>query len=202
MRITKSFREHPFRSAARALTVLILIWAIAFSALWIWGLSEGGGGEADVMIVLGSNVLPSGEPNTVLEARLEKALARYRESPLPIVCCGAQGPDEPMPEGEAMKAWLVRSGVPEDMVTAENASFNTYENIGNALALLPEGAKRALIVTSDYHVPRAVRIARAKGLEAAGLGSPVWLPLNRLRGNTRELLAWVKFLWMRWTGRV
>ena len=101
-----------------------------------------------------------------------------------------------------MKAWLVKNGVPEDAVTAENASFNTYENIGNALSLLPQGAKKALIVTSDYHVPRAIRIARAKGLEATGLASPIWLPLNRLRGNTREILAWGKFLLMLWTGKV
>ena len=198
--------KKPGRSLTRRiftlLGVLVLLWAAAFSALWIWGLAEGAGGEADVMIIPGSNVLPDGTPNTVLMARLETALARYRESPLPIVCCGAQGPDEPMPEGEAMKAWLIGQGVPDGMVTAETHSFNTYENIGNALALLPQGARRALIVTSDYHVPRAVRIARAKGLEAVGLGSPVWLPLNRLRGNTREILAWAKFLWLSWTGKV
>ncbi len=186
----------------RLLAALVLVWAVLFSGLWIWGLAEGRGGEADVMIVLGSNVLPNGEPNTVLEARLREALARYQAAPLPIVCCGAQGPDEPMPEGEAMKAWLVKNGVPQDAVTAETASFNTYENIGNALSLLPQGAKKALIVTSDYHVPRAIRIARAKGLEAAGLASSIWLPLNRLRGNTREILAWIKFLWMSLTGKV
>ena len=190
------------RRILRLLAALVLVWAVLFSGLWIWGLAEGRGGEADVMIILGSNVLPNGEPNTVLEARLREALARYQADPLPIVCCGAQGPDEPMPEGEAMKAWLVKNGVPQDAVTAETASFNTYENIGNALSLLPQGAKKALIVTSDYHVPRAIRIARAKGLEAAGLASPIWLPLNRLRGNSREILAWGKFLLMLWTGKV
>ena len=174
------------RRILRLLAALVLVWAVLFSGLWIWGLSEGRGGEADVMIVLGSNVLPNGEPNTVLEARLREALARYQADPLPIVCCGAQGPDEPMPEGEAMKAWLLKNGVPEDAVTAETASFNTYENIGNALSLLPQGAKKALIVTSDYHVPRAIRIARAKGLEAAGLASPIWLPQPPARKHTGD----------------
>ena len=202
MKITERIRKNPIRFAMWLLAVLILVWTAAFSALWIWGVSEGQGGEADVMIVLGSNVLPDGEPNTVLEARLIQALDWYRKDPMPIVCCGAKGPDEPMPEGDAMKAWLIRQGVPEAMVYAETASFNTYENIGNAIALLPEGASRALIVTSDYHVPRAVRIARAKGLEASGLASPVWLPLNRLRGNSRELLAWVKYFLMKWTGKL
>ena len=191
-----------FRRVLRLLGILVLIWTVLFSGLWLWGLAEGGGGDADVMIVLGSNVLPDGEPNTVLHARLEKALERYREDPIPIVCCGAQGPDEPMPEGEAMKAWLIRQGVPEEMVSAETASVNTYENIRNAMPLLPEGARRALIVTSDYHIPRSLRIARANGLEASGLASPIWLPINRLRGNSRELLAWVKFIWMSWTGKV
>ena len=189
------------RKALAALAVLVFLWAGAFAALWIAGLAMSTDGAADAIIVLGSQVLPSGEPNWVLERRLEAALARYERTPLPIICCGAKGPDEPVPEAESMKKWLVRHGVPEAMIRAEAASFNTYENLDNAKALLPAGTVRVLVVTSDYHLPRALAIARAKGLDASGLGSPVYLS-GRLRNHTREMLSWLKFFWMKWTGKL
>lgn len=146
---------------------------------------------SDAIVVLGAQVLPDGTPNVLLEWRLQKALEQYRLSPRLIIACGAQGSNEPLPEGEAMRNWLIKNGVPEGDVIAETESYNTRENLENALALLPEGAKSILIVTSDYHVPRALAIAHDLGIEATGVGSPTryWL-----KNRAREVLAWGKYL--------
>ena len=48
------------------------------------------------------------------------------------------------------------------------------------------------IVTSDYHLPRAMQLARDRGLAAEGLGSPC-KPEYWMKNHFREVLAWGKY---------
>lgn len=149
--------------------------------------------QTDAIVVLGAQVYPDGSLSPQLELRMEAALASYLENPRLIISCGAQGGKEPCPEGEAMKAWLMEKGVPEKDILAETASFNTRKNLKNARALLPADADHITLVTSDYHLPRALAIARDAGLEAEGIGSPCkkeyWV-----KNHFREVLAWGKYV--------
>lgn len=149
-------------------------------------------GEYDAIIVLGAQVLPNGKPNVQLELRLEQALSYYQEHPTLIISCGAQGSNEPAPEGDVMRAWLIERGVDPAHAISETNSYNTWQNLKNAKALLPENAARVIVVTSDYHLPRALQIAKDLGLEADGLGSPI-LPLWWFKNHAREVLAWCKY---------
>ena len=150
--------------------------------------------DFDAIVVLGAQVLPSGEPNTQLQWRLDAALRVFEQKQVPIVTTGAQGRDEPMPEAEAMKSYLTRHGVPAEMILTDPDSFNTRENLRNAAKLLREAGevRKVLIVTSDYHLPRAMALANDEGLEAAGLGSPC-KPEYWLKNHAREALSWVKY---------
>lgn len=147
----------------------------------------------DAIIVLGAQVLPDGRPNVQLEWRLEAALKAWQDHPCLIVACGAQGVDEPRPEADVMRDWLIEKGVPEDQVFAENTSFNTRENIENAMALLADHpVSRVVVVTSDYHLPRALALCRDAGVVAGGIGSPC-KPEYWFKNHGREALAWVKY---------
>ena len=158
--------------------------------------------DYDAMIVLGAQVLSDGTPNTQLQWRLDAALEAWRAQRVPIVVCGAQGKDEPLPEAEAMKQYLAERGVPAEEILTDPDSFNTKENLRNAAALLREagGAEKVLIVTSDYHLPRAMALAGDMGFRAAGLGSPC-KPEYWLKNHAREALAWVKYWGTRLLGR-
>ena len=96
-----------------------------------------------------------------------------------------------------MKQYLMDQGVSEAWIREDPESFNTLENLENAKELLSEfpDVCRILIVTSDYHVPRSLAIAKDLGYKAAGLGSPCkkeyWL-----KNHAREALAWCKY-WAR-----
>ena len=68
-------------------------------------------GNYDAIIVLGAQVLLSGEPNTQLQWRLDAAAEAWRLKNVPIAVCGAQGKDEPLPEAEAMRNYLVKQGI-------------------------------------------------------------------------------------------
>ena len=94
-----------------------------------------------------------------------------------------------------MREWLLARGAAEEDVIAETESFNTRENLRNAKAIMDaHGLNRALVVTSDYHVARALELCRQTGIEAAGKGSPS-KPEYFLKNHFREGLSWVK-LWL------
>lgn len=149
------------------------------------------------IIVLGAQVKPDGELSVQLQWRLDKALEMYRQSPQKIVVCGAQGANEPVPEAHAMRDYLTANGVPADQVLTEDSSFNTRQNLANAKALLGEDAERVLLVTSDYHLPRALALAKDTGLDACGVGSPI-KPIYWIKNHYREALAWVKYWLQGW----
>ena len=150
--------------------------------------------QYDAIIVLGAQVKPDGNPSVQLSWRLDAAYEAYVQKNVPIVVCGAQGKDEPMTEAEAMKKYLADKGVPEENVLTDPYSFNTNQNLKNAAKLLEAmpDIKKTLIVTSDYHVPRALALAQDMGFEACGMGSPCkseyWI-----KNHAREALAWCKY---------
>jgi len=148
----------------------------------------------DAIIVLGAQVKPDGSPSVQLSWRLDAAAEAYGEKKVPVVVCGAQGNDEPMPEAVAMKQYLIEKGVAEEDILTDPDSFNTNQNLRNAGVLLkdkPEVGK-VLVVTSDYHVPRSLALAKDQGFEAVGLGSPC-KPEYWLKNHAREALAWIKY---------
>ncbi|MBR3494303.1 MAG: YdcF family protein [Clostridia bacterium] len=153
------------------------------------------------IVVLGAQVKPDGTPNIQLQWRLDAALEAWKKTPCWIVVCGAQGFNEPAPEGEVMRTYLMAHGVPEEQILVDVESFNTRENLRNAAQLLEgKDVSRVCVVTSDYHVPRALALAEDEGFEACGIPSPTlggwWLVKN----HAREAIAWIKYWCEKITG--
>ena len=148
----------------------------------------------EAIIVLGAQVTPDGSPSVQLGWRLDAAYEAWEQKKVPIVVCGAQGKDEPMTEAEAMERYLASKGVSQEDILKDPDSFNTIQNLRNAARLLSNlpDVHRVLIVTSDYHVPRSMAIARDLGFDACGLGSPC-KPEYWLKNHAREALAWCKY---------
>ena len=147
----------------------------------------------DAIVVLGAQVKPDGQLSLQLTWRMDEAYAMWEKQPSMIVTCGAQGANEPAPEGQVMKEYLMAKGVPEEQILVDDTSFNTRQNLRNAARLLESaGAKQVMIVTSDYHLPRAMALAQDMGLSSSGKGSPTkaeyWL-----KNYTREALSWLKY---------
>ena len=153
--------------------------------------------DYDAIIVLGAQVKPDGSPSVQLGWRLDAAYEAWKQKKVPVVVCGAKGKDEPMPEAEAMSLYLEEKGVPADDILKDPDSFNTNQNLKNAAQLLRQlsGIQRVMIVTSDYHVPRALALAGDLGFNACGMGSPC-KPEYWIKNHAREALAWCKY-WAR-----
>ena len=154
-------------------------------------------GAYDAIIVLGAQVKPSGEPSLQLQWRIDAAAKAWKERESLIVVCGARGANEPATEASVMRDELIKQGVQEDMILMDEKSFNTRQNIANAAKLL-EGREvnHVLVVTSDYHLARAMAIAEDAGLSASGVGAPTLQGLRPwVKNQGREGLAWIKY-WM------
>ena len=65
-------------------------------------------------------------------------------------------------EAAAMRQFLVDLGVPPEAIVSEGNSLNTLENIRNVRAMV--GDARVALITSAYHMPRALKIARQGNL--------------------------------------
>ncbi len=149
--------------------------------------------RGQAILVLGTKIRSDGTMVPQLEARMEAALAAYLAEPRLIICCGAKGEYEPAAEGEVMRLWLIKRGVPEDHVLAECASYNTAQNLKNGIAMLPPSTRHITVVTSDYHLPRSMQIVRDMSLSVEGIGSPC-NPAYWMSNHSRELLAWGKYI--------
>jgi len=173
----------------------VLCYAGLVALVYYWEVNVPQSLEYDSIIVLGAQVLPSGEPSVQLQWRLDKARECYEKKPGYIVVTGGRGANEPEPEGDVMRRVLIEAGVPEMHVISETMATDTQENIRYSWELLKEkGCQKPLIVTSDYHLPRAMAIARDNGLDPLGAGSPCKPGLKFwLKNHLREALAWVKY---------
>ena len=87
----------------------------------------------DFIIVLGSGLINDKVP-PLLASRINKAIDFYWKqaavnTPPTIIFSGGQGPDEGLPEAEAMQNYAVEKGIPLEHTVQENRSVNTYQNM-------------------------------------------------------------------------
>ena len=133
--------------------------------------------DFDYVIIHGSGLLNGERVSKLLRDRLDKAVEIYRSDPSPtiLIPSGGQGPDEKVSEAEAMERYLLSKGIPEKDIIKEDHSTSTMENLRFSKEIIDsrEGRKYTALVTSNYHVYRALRYCRKIGLKCTGIGSHV-----------------------------
>ena len=140
---------------------------LALEGLVISGMSATPPPVLDYMIVLGARVDPDG-PSPALRRRLNAVMAIVGDYPNAIIIAsGGQGSDEPMSEAQCILDELVSRGVAPERILTEDRSTATVENIRFSMALMDAPDARVGIVTNNYHVWRAIAIARKAGLSNA-----------------------------------
>lgn len=134
----------------------------------------------DYVIVLGAHVR-NGVPSRVLAKRLDAALEYAMEhEAVRIIVSGGQGSNETTSEAFAMANYLESRGLDRDRILLEEKSTNTNENLEFSKKLMEKDAAAA-VVSNDFHIFRAVHLARNKGISnAQGLAA---------RDDIRTLLA-------------
>lgn len=168
-----------------AVLLVVLLAVGALSALIMTTAAATPPAGLDRLVVLGAGLRPDGTPTETLQYRLDAALAYLEDNPgTSCIVSGGQGPGESRTEADAMAEYLVAHGLDADRVTKEERSTTTAENIRYSADLLAPDATVA-IVTNDFHLYRALRIAHNNGLpDAHGLAArtnPLYMPQATLR---------------------
>lgn len=197
--VNRWFSTGPGRVAG----VILLIGVVIYGALLVFvsvsGYTNTATGTEQAVIVLGAG-LRGDRPSLLLRYRLDKAYEYACEHPDAIVITtGGQGRDETVPEGQAMRDYLIAKGLDPDRVLQETKSTSTEENFLFARQILLDHGMDAdgaiVYVTNAFHCYRAGQYARRAGFaEVHALPAGISF-LSVLPCYLREVLA-VLYYWV------
>lgn len=136
--------------------------------------------DQDYVIVLGAGLIDGERVTPLLAKRIDRAIQFYRKqsdetlSPPQILMSGGQGPDEKIPEAQAMREYALEQGIPEEDILLEAQSKNTLENMKFSKEIMdresPAGY-HAIFTSNNFHIFRAGMYADEVGLKIDGIGS-------------------------------
>ncbi|MFC6013443.1 SanA/YdcF family protein [Nocardia lasii] len=171
---------------------LVLVTAGANAAMWT--LSSGHrtavstAPSAPVVIVPGARVAPDGTPMAYLRGRLDVAIELVRAGKAREILLSGDAGGGSGDEIASMRRYLLDHGIDAAIVRSDGEGLSTRETCERARTVF--GVERAIIVSQYQHLPRAVALCRAAGIEADGVVA--YCDCRRIteaRNNVREWLA-------------
>jgi SanA protein len=144
---------------------------------------------ARVAIVFGAGLKRDGTPTAILRDRVETAAQLYFAGKVEKLLLSGDNRFEDYNEPGAMRQYALSLGVPAEAIVLDYAGRRTYDTCYRARAIF--GVEKALLVTQGFHMPRALFLCNALGLQASGVEADnlhYWPPLL-LIWNLREQLA-------------
>jgi SanA protein len=141
-------------------------------------------------IILGAKVSAKGVPSDFLRDRLDVAIELYNSKKVTRFLLSGDHGTTSYDEVNSMKKYLLKRGIDTSDIFLDHAGFDTYNTMIRAKEIFQ--ITDAIIVSQEFHLSRAIYIARSKGLEAYGIKADKrnYPSLKRLK--FRELLAKVK----------
>ncbi len=146
--------------------------------------------SAYTALILGAGVYKSGRPSAILKDRLLTAIDLYKKKKVKRLLVSGDHGKKYYDEVNNMKKFLLEKGIPKKDMFLDHAGFNTYNSIVRAKGIFQ--VKDLIIVTQEFHLPRAVYIAGKIGLKPMGLKADIqdYPKLNYFK--MREYLAKIK----------
>ncbi len=183
--------------AARVLFVVCAAGVVAYIVIGVNVYRHAGIDQvalADVIIVLGASQW-NGVPSPVLQARLDHAYDLYEAGSAPsIILTGGFGEGDVFSESGASREYLIERGVPRDAIAIEEISHTTVQNLREAAQIMRDhGYRRALLVSHDFHMMRAKKMARDLGLDAYPSPVATASDTQKLKYSAREVSVYVLY---------
>lgn len=150
--------------------------------------------NADYIVVLGSGIIGTKVP-PLLAARIDRGIELLSFNPdAVLILSGGQGPGEEIAEGEAMAGYAAGKGVDKKRIIMETRSVSTEENLLFSRRLMEKEKPEVIVVTTSYHVFRALLIARKQGIRCIGFGAKTkwYFTLNAM---LREFAGYLRMTW-------
>lgn len=190
-------------------TLLVLVILCALLAALAFGLSayvvgstrdrvlapeESAPPEADCILVLGCGVYSDGTPTPMLADRLTRGVELYEAGWADKLLMSGDNRSQYYNELATMCQVALDKGVPREDIVLDYAGLSTYDSLYRARDIF--GVKKLIIVTQEYHLYRALYLARALGLEAWGVAADGQNYRGQTMRDLREIVARDKdFFW-------
>lgn len=150
--------------------------------------------DPQTVMVLGAAVYPNDTPSSALQDRLNMAVSLYKEKNVSrILVSGARDSDS-YDEPRAMKAELVKAGVPEEIILEDNLGLRTYDSCRRAKTEF--GITSLLVVSQGFHLPRALFLCGSVGIDVTGIyATGLFSSYHSDWYNLREIAAMYLAVW-------
>ena len=173
-------------------SVLIRIWIIYRYGSVLY--SPDNSPSAPVAVIFGAGLRRDGKPTKVLQDRIQTGIDLYKFGKVDVLLMsGSQtftGYDEVM----SMRDYAIANGVPANAIQLDGRGFSTSNTCENILA---NRLERVLLVTQNFHLPRALFYCTSLGIESIGVSAdtPGYRRTTIALWNIREIPAtFVAFL--------
>ena len=148
--------------------------------------------EPGYVVVLGAHV-KGDVPSKALELRLKAALKYARENEdTTLILSGGQGFGEDITEAKCMENYLTAHGISQERLVLEEKSTSTKENLKFSDELTGCSKKNTGILSNNFHVYRAVKLAEKLGYKHPYGIAAVSDPIMQVHYVVREVAALVK----------
>lgn len=143
--------------------------------------------KRDVALVLGASVLPDKRPSAVLHDRVVAAVDLFRAGKVQRLLLSGKS-EQHYDEVAAMRRLALELSVPSEAILIDVDGLRTYDSCFHAKHVFH--ADNVVLVTQQYHLPRAIFLCRAVGLDAVGVSADRSHYEREWRFLLRELGAW------------
>jgi uncharacterized SAM-binding protein YcdF (DUF218 family)/glycosyltransferase involved in cell wall biosynthesis len=194
-------------------TALALSYLLLFETPLVWGLAEPlriieRPQAADAVVVFAGGVGESGQAGGGYQERVKQAVDLFHAGHAPSMIFSS-GFVFAFKEAEVMRTLAIASGVPADAIHLEAQARNTYENVLYSAELARQrGWRRVLLVSSPYHMRRAMLTWRRVAPDIDAIATPVPASqfythergpsLEQIRGLAQEYAAIALYWWRGW----
>jgi uncharacterized SAM-binding protein YcdF (DUF218 family)/glycosyltransferase involved in cell wall biosynthesis len=201
------------RRSVEILAGVAILYLLVFETSVVWMAAtplraESPPQPADAIVVFAGGVGESGQAGGGYQERVKKAVDLYRAGFASHIVISS-GFVFAFKEADVMRGLAIDAGVSPDAIVLETAAANTRENVVNTYQILSrKGWRKILLVSSPYHMKRALLAWKRAAPEIGIVPSPVeqsqfyahgrGASLEQIRGILQEYLAIADYWWKGW----
>lgn len=152
------------RFALALLAGVLLAWMTSTVLVAVWSQRDASRPAAAIVVLGAAQYV--GRPSPVLKARLDHAIALYKNGLAPVlVVTGGKGPRDTTSEAEASYVYAVRQGVPDTAILVESAGRTSDESMRAVASMMhARGMHDAILVSDPFHMLRLQVLATHFGI--------------------------------------
>lgn len=191
----KNYKKYIKRIFLSGVIVFILgICLTAYSNIYILKQADGylyqtinGLPHAQAVMILGARVYNNGQMSDMFRDRVDTAIQVYQAGIVSKILVSGDHGTHGYDEVNTAREYLLTKGIPAEDIFLDHAGFDTYDSMYRARDIFD--VETLIISTQDFHLTRAVYLARALGIEAYGISADRRSYVAIKRNQLREILA-------------